>query len=54
MPIPCALCLAYPEGKERSGCFTLDGRNINIIGYFGLMTAEMERAFKITKHLKTD
>ncbi|CAD2215243.1 hypothetical protein ADEAN_000269800 [Angomonas deanei] len=49
MPIPCVLCLAYPEGKERQGCFELSGRNINIIGFFGLMTREMENAFKLVK-----
>lgn len=49
IPIPCALCLAYPEGNERDGCFLLDGRNINLIGFFGLMTSEMERAFQLVK-----
>ncbi|KAG5479997.1 hypothetical protein LSCM1_06416 [Leishmania martiniquensis] len=51
MPVPCALCLAYPDGKEREGALTLEGRVINIIGYFGLMTREMQDAFKIVKRL---
>ncbi|CCW59839.1 unnamed protein product [Phytomonas sp. EM1] len=49
IPTPCALCLAYPVGKERQGCFLLEGRSINIIGYFGCMTKEMQEAFKVTK-----
>ncbi|KAG5480383.1 hypothetical protein LSCM4_06149 [Leishmania orientalis] len=54
MPVPCALCLAYPDGKEREGALALDGRVINIIGYFGLMTQEMQDAFKIVKRLPSD
>ncbi|CCW67186.1 unnamed protein product [Phytomonas sp. Hart1] len=49
IPTPCALCLTYPSVKERRGCFPLEGRNINIIGYFGCMTKEMQVAFKVTK-----
>ncbi|KAK7202162.1 hypothetical protein NESM_000285800 [Novymonas esmeraldas] len=54
MPVPCALCLAYPDGKERDGAFALDGRVINIIGYFGLMTQEMQDAFKVVKRLPSE
>ncbi|KAG5480711.1 hypothetical protein CUR178_05846 [Leishmania enriettii] len=54
MPVPCALCLAYPDGKEREGALALEGRVINIIGYFGLMTQEMQDAFKIVKRLPSD
>lgn len=53
LPVPCALCLAYPDGKERDGAFTLDGRVVNIIGYFGLMTPEMQDAFKVVKRVPT-
>eukprot|EP00796_Vickermania_ingenoplastis_P005710 gene5710-4073_t len=48
-PVPCALCLAYPPAKAREGCFLLEGRFINIIGFFGCLTPEMQQAFKITK-----
>jgi hypothetical protein len=54
LPVPCALCLAYPDGKERDCAFSLDGRVVNIIGYFGLMTAEMQEAFKVTKRIPSD
>ncbi|CBZ33710.1 hypothetical protein, conserved [Leishmania donovani] len=54
MPVPCALCLAYPDGKEREGALALDGRVINIIGYFGLMTREMQDAFKVVKRFPNE
>ncbi|KAG5506440.1 hypothetical protein JKF63_05943 [Porcisia hertigi] len=54
LPVPCALCLAYPDGKERDGAFSLDGRVINVIGYFGLMTREMQNAFKVVKRLPSE
>ncbi|AIN97986.1 hypothetical protein LPMP_204940 [Leishmania panamensis] len=54
IPVPCALCLAYPEGKEREGALALEGRVINIIGYFGLMTREMQDAFKVVKRLPSE
>lgn len=48
-PIPCALCLAYPPSKTREGCFLLEGRYINIIGFFGFLSPAMQQAFKICK-----
>ncbi|KPI88779.1 hypothetical protein ABL78_2094 [Leptomonas seymouri] len=53
LPVPCALCLAYPDGKERDATFSLDGRVVNIIGYFGLMTPAMQDAFKVVKRIPT-
>lgn len=47
LPVPCALCLVCKEGQGRSGSFMWHGRSIVVVGFFGVMTDELRKAFKI-------